>query len=29
VQGFSPAGVQGVSPWFPFFPKRFVANALG
>src|SRR5437588_4975657 len=28
VQGFSPAGVQGASPWLPLFPKRFVENAL-
>src|SRR5947209_12506163 len=29
VQGTSPAGVQGGSPWLPLFPKRFVENALG
>ena len=28
MQGFSPAGVQGASPWLPLFPKRFVENAL-
>jgi len=29
VQGTSPAGVQGGSPWLPLFPKRVVENALG